>query len=97
MTHLGCKENTKRVVNPSHSVRQNMSIITCTLYFTSPATKQSTFFKNNCKVFDLQFSFSDSDTLTSKTGCEIDFFSDSLLVPKFFKVVANSKIVGHHF
>ena len=31
------------------------------------------------------------------SGCEINFFSDSHLAPKFFKVVANSKKVGHHF
>ena len=31
------------------------------------------------------------------TGCEINFFSNSHLAPKFFKVVANSKKVGHHF
>ena len=31
------------------------------------------------------------------TGREINFFSDSHLAPKFFKVVANSKKVGHHF
>ena len=31
------------------------------------------------------------------TGREINFFSDSHLVPKFFKVVANSKKVGRHF
>ena len=31
-------------------------------------------------------------------GREINFFfSDSHLAPKFFKVVANSKKVGHHF
>ena len=29
------------------------------------------------------------------TGCEINFFSNSHLAPKF-KVVANSKKVGHH-
>ena len=29
-------------------------------------------------------------------GREINFFSDSHLAPKFFKVVANSKKVGHH-
>ena len=33
----------------------------------------------------------------SDTGCEINFFSDSHLAPKFFKVVANSKKVGRHF
>ena len=31
------------------------------------------------------------------TGREINFFSGSHLAPKFFKVVANSKKVGHHF
>ena len=31
------------------------------------------------------------------TGREINFFSDSHLAPKFFKVVANSKKVGRHF
>ena len=31
------------------------------------------------------------------SGCEINFFSNSHLAPKFFKVVANSKKVGHHF
>ena len=31
------------------------------------------------------------------TGCEINFFSNSHLAPKFFKVVANSKKVGRHF
>ena len=30
-------------------------------------------------------------------GHEINFFSDSHLAPKFFKVVANSKKVGCHF
>ena len=30
-------------------------------------------------------------------GREINFFSDSHLAPKFFKVVANSKKVGRHF
>ena len=30
-------------------------------------------------------------------GHEINFFSDSHLAPKFFKVVANSKKVGRHF
>ena len=33
----------------------------------------------------------------ASTGCEINFFSDSHLAPKFFKVVANSKEVGRHF
>ena len=31
------------------------------------------------------------------TGREINFFSDSHLAPKFFKVVANSRKVGSHF
>ena len=31
------------------------------------------------------------------TGREINFFSDSHLAPKFFKVVAKWKKVGHHF
>ena len=36
--------------------------------------------------------------LFAESGCEINFFfSDSHLAPKFFKVVANSKKVGHHF
>ena len=30
-------------------------------------------------------------------GVKLIFFSDSHLAPKFFKVVANSKKVGHHF
>ena len=30
-------------------------------------------------------------------GREINFFSDSHLAPKFFKVVVNSKKVGRHF
>ena len=30
-------------------------------------------------------------------GVKLIFFSDSLLAPKFFKVVANSKEVGRHF
>ena len=30
-------------------------------------------------------------------GVKLTFFSDSHLAPKFFKVVANSKKVGHHF
>ena len=30
-------------------------------------------------------------------GVKLTFFSDSLLAPQFFKVVANSKKVGHHF
>ena len=30
-------------------------------------------------------------------GVKLIFFSDSLLAPKFFKVVANSKKVGRHF
>ena len=33
----------------------------------------------------------------ASTGHEINFFSDSHLAPKFFKVVANSKEVGRHF
>ena len=31
------------------------------------------------------------------TGRDINFFSDSHLAPKSYKVVANSKKVGHHF
>ena len=31
------------------------------------------------------------------TGREINFFSNSHLPPKFFKVVANSKKVDRHF
>ena len=31
------------------------------------------------------------------TGCKINYFSDSHLAPKFFKVVANSEKVGHDF
>ena len=31
------------------------------------------------------------------SGREINFFSDSHLAPKFFKVVANSRKVGRHF
>ena len=31
------------------------------------------------------------------TGREMNFFSDSHLAPKLFKVVANSKRVGRHF
>ena len=31
------------------------------------------------------------------SGREINFFSDSHLAPKFFKVIANSKKVGRHF
>ena len=31
------------------------------------------------------------------SGDESNFFSNSHLAPKFFKVVANSKKVGHHF
>ena len=37
-----------------------------------------------------------SNTFSLNAGREI-FFSDSHLAPKFFKVVANSKKVGHHF
>ena len=33
----------------------------------------------------------------ASTGREINFFSDSHLAPKFFKVVANSKEVGCYF
>ena len=36
-------------------------------------------------------------TLLIVTGREINFFSDSHLAPKIFKVVANSKKVGRHF
>ena len=36
-------------------------------------------------------------TAVYKTEHKINFFSDSHLAPKFFKVVANSKKVGHHF
>ena len=32
-----------------------------------------------------------------KQGVKFNFFSDSHLAPKFFKVVANSKKVGRHF
>ena len=35
--------------------------------------------------------------LQSWAGREINFFSDSHLAPKFFKVVANSRKVGRHF
>ena len=35
--------------------------------------------------------------LFAESGHEINFFSDSNLAPKFFKVVANSKKVGYHF
>ena len=31
------------------------------------------------------------------TGREINFFSDTHLATKFFKVVANAKKVGRHF
>ena len=37
------------------------------------------------------------NTAVYKTEHEINFFSDSHLAPKFFKVVANAKKVGHHF
>ena len=36
-------------------------------------------------------------TISCTSGREINFFSDSHLAPKFFKVVANSKKVGRHF
>ena len=36
-------------------------------------------------------------TVHVPAGREINFFSDSHLAPKFFKVVANSKKVGRHF
>ena len=36
-------------------------------------------------------------TVHVPAGREINFFSDSHLAPKFFKEVANSKKVGHHF
>ena len=32
-----------------------------------------------------------------KQGVKLIFFSDSHLASKFFKVVANSKKIGHHF
>ena len=35
--------------------------------------------------------------MKNDAGREIYVFSDSHLAPKFFKVVANSKKVGHHF
>ena len=35
--------------------------------------------------------------LRGLSGHEINFFSDSHLAPKFFKVVANSEKVGRHF
>ena len=35
--------------------------------------------------------------IDTNAGREINFFSDSHLAPKFFKVVANSKKVGRHF
>ena len=36
-------------------------------------------------------------TFLFDSGREINFFSDSHLASKFFKVVANSKKVGRHF
>ena len=36
-------------------------------------------------------------TMNWHQGVKLIFFSDSHLAPKFFKVVANSKKVGHHF
>ena len=36
-------------------------------------------------------------TQSNQQGVKLIFFSDSHLAPKLFKVVANSKKVGHHF
>ena len=37
------------------------------------------------------------EQVMSKQGVKLNFFPNSHLAPKFFKVVANSKKVGRHF
>ena len=38
-----------------------------------------------------------NDELATVQGMKLIFFSDTHLVPKFFKVVANLKKIGYHF
>ena len=48
------------------------------------------FYLTKCDVMELRFIHKDQ-------GVKLNFFSDSHLAPKLFKVVANSKKVGCHF
>ena len=55
------------------------------------------FFKPVWLPLLLLHSFIFAPIIPTYQDVKLIFFSDSHLVPKFFKVVANSKKVGHHF